>query len=55
MTAWLAKASGGDSGKTQPPAAACEEVIRQQAKDAANCYFTDLWKLGGDRKREAPS
>ena len=50
---WLATAGSGDSGKTRPPAAAREEDIRQQAKDAASCYFTDLWKLGGDRPRGA--
>ena len=55
MRAWLATAGSGDSGKTRPPAAAREEDIRQQAKDAASCYFTDLLKLGGDRRRGAPS
>ena len=54
MRAWLATAGSGDSAKTRPPAAAREEDISLQAKDAANCYFTDLWKLGGDRKRGAP-
>ena len=55
MKAWLANAGRGDSGKTRPPAAAREDEVRQQAKDAASCYFTDLWKLGGDRPRGAPS
>ena len=55
MRAWLATAGSGDSGKTRPPAVAREEDVREQAEDAANCYFTDLWTLGGDRKRGAPS
>jgi hypothetical protein len=51
MRVWLATAGSGDSGKTRPPAAAREEDICHQAKDSPSCYFTDLLKLGGDRKR----
>ena len=55
MKAWVATAGSGDLGKTRPPAAAREEDIRQQAKSAASCYFTDLWRLNENRKRGAPS
>ena len=51
MKAWLATAGSGDSGNTQSPAAAREEDVRQQAKSAASCCFTDLWRLNENRKR----
>jgi len=55
MKAWLATAGSGDSRKTRPPAAAREEDVRQQAKGAASCYFTDFWRLNEHRKRGASS
>ena len=29
--------------------------VRQEAKDATSCFFTDLGRLNGDRPRGAPS
>jgi len=55
MNAWLATAGSRDSGKTRPPALAREEDVSQQAKSAASCHFTDLWRLNENRKRGAPS
>ena len=55
MKAWLATARSGDLGKTQPPEAAREEEVRQQATNTASWYFTDLWRLNEQKKRGAPS
>jgi hypothetical protein len=55
MRAWLATATAGQKGQTRGPASAREADVRQEAKDAASCFFNDLWHLNGDRPRGAPS
>ena len=55
MRAWLATATAGQKGQTRGPASAREADVRQEAKDSASCFFTDLWHLNGDRPRGAPS
>ncbi len=55
MRAWLGTATAGQKGQTRGPASAREADVRQEAKDAAICFFTDLWRLNGDRPRGAPS
>lgn len=55
MRAWLGTATAGQKGQTRGPASAREADVRQEAKDAASCFFTDLWRLNGDRPRGAPS
>jgi hypothetical protein len=55
MRAWLGTATAGQKGQTRGPASAREAEVRQEAKDAASCFFTDLWRLNGDRPRGAPS
>jgi len=53
--AWLTTATAGQKGQTRGPASARETDVRQEAKDSASCFFTDLWHLNGDRPRGAPS
>ncbi len=55
MRAWLGTATTGQKGQTRGPASAREADVRQETKDAATCFFTDLWQLNGDRTRGAPS
>ena len=55
MRAWLTTATAGQKGQTRGPASAREADVRQEAKDTASCFFTDLWRLNGDRPRGAPS
>jgi hypothetical protein len=55
MRAWVGTATAGQKGQTRGPASAREADVRQEAKDAASCFFTDLWRLNGDRPRGAPS
>ncbi len=55
MRAWLGTATAGQKGQTRGPASAREADVRQETKDAASCFFTDLWQLNGDRTRGAPS
>ena len=55
MRAWLGTATAGQKGQTRGPASAREADVRQEAKDAASCFFNDLWHLNGDRSRGAPS
>jgi hypothetical protein len=43
---------------TAPPVCSCSSSrteVRQEAKDAASSFFTDLWRLNGDRPRGAQS
>ncbi len=47
MRAWLGTATAGQKGQTRGPASARETEVRQEAKDAASCFFTDLWRLNG--------
>ena len=54
MRAWLGTATAEQKGQTRGPASAREADVRQEAKDAASCFFTDLWRLNGDRPRGAP-
>ena len=42
MRAWLGTATAGQKGQTRGPASAREADVRQEAKDAASCFFTDL-------------
>ena len=51
MRAWLVTATAGQKGQTRGPASAREADVCQEAKDAASCFFTDLWHLNGDRPR----
>ena len=55
MRAWLGTATAGQKGQTRGPASAREADVSQEVKDAASCFFTDLWRLNGDRPRGAPS
>jgi hypothetical protein len=55
MRAWLATVTTGQKGQTRGPPSAREGDVRQEAKDAASCFFNDLWHLNGDRPRGAPS
>jgi hypothetical protein len=32
-----------------------EADVRDESKDTSSCFFTDLWRLNGDRGRGAPS
>ena len=45
MRAWLGTATAGQKAR--------EADVRQEAKDAASCFFTDLWRLNGDSPRGA--
>ena len=51
----MTKATAGQKGQTRGPASAREADVRQEAKDAASCFFNDLCHLNGDRPRGAPS
>jgi hypothetical protein len=51
--AWLATATAGQKGQTRGSASAIESDVRQEAKDAASCFFNDLWHLNGNRPRGA--
>ena len=42
MRAWLGTATAGQKGQTRGPASAREADVRQEAKDAASCFFNDL-------------
>ena len=55
MRAWLGTVTAGQKGQTRGPASAREADVRQEAKDAASCFFTDLCQLNGDSPRGAPS
>ena len=55
MRSCLGTATAGQKGQTRGPASAREAGVRQEAKDVASCFFTDLWQLNGDRPRGAPS
>jgi hypothetical protein len=55
MKSWLGTATAGQKGQTRGPPSARQADVRQEAKDAASCFFTDLWQLNGDRPRGAPS
>ncbi len=55
MRVWLGTATAGQKGQTRGSASAREADVRQEAKDASSCFFTDLWQLNGDRPRGALS
>ena len=55
MRAWLGTSTAGQKGQTRRPASAREADVRQEAKDTDSCFFTDLWRLNGDRQRGTPS
>ncbi len=43
MRVWIGTATTGQKGQTRGPASAREADVRQEAKDATSCFFTDLW------------
>ena len=43
MRVWLGTGTPGQKGQTRRPPSAREEDVRDEGKDAASCFFTDLW------------
>ena len=55
MKTWFGTDPGGQKGQTRGPASAREADVREEAREAARCFFNDLCRLNGDRPRGAPS
>ena len=51
----MGTATAGQQGQTRGSASAREADVREEAREAARCFFNDLWRLNGDRPRGAPS
>ncbi len=51
----MATAKPGQMGQTRAPALSREADVREETREAARCFFNDLWRLNGDRPRGAPS
>jgi hypothetical protein len=49
MRAWLGTATAGQKGQTRGPTSARESEVRQEAKDAVSCFFTDLSPVATER------
>ena len=55
MRVWLGTATPGQKGQTRGPVSECDVDVREEVRETVKCYFTDLWRLNGDRPRGAPS
>ncbi len=55
MRVWLGTGTPGQKGQTGGPPLTYEEDVRDEVKDTSSCFFTDLWRLNGDRGRGVPS
>ena len=51
----MGTSTAGQKGQTRGSASAREQDVREEAREAARCFFNDLWRLNGDRPRGAPS
>ncbi len=55
MRVSLGTSTAGQKGQTRGSASTRETDVRQETKDGVSCFFTDLWRLNGNRPRGAPS
>ena len=51
MRVWLGTGTPGQKGQTRGPPLTCEEDVRDEVKNTSSCFFTDLWRLNGNRGR----
>ena len=54
MRAWLGTTTSGQKGQTRGPESARDADVREETRESAKCFFTDLWRLNGDRPRGTP-
>ena len=55
MRVLLGTTTPGQKGQTRGSVSACDADVREEDRESVKCFFTDLWRLNGDRPRGAPS
>ena len=55
MRVWFGTATSGQKGQTRGTPSERETDVRDESEDVVSCFFTDLWRLNGDRPRGPPS
>ncbi len=55
MRVWMGTVTPGQKGQTRGPVSGRDVDVREEVKETVRCFFTDLWRLNGDRGRGTPS
>ena len=51
----LGTTTPGQKGQTRGSVSVCDADVREEDRESVKFFFTDLWRLNGDRSRGAPS